>query len=101
MEFARAGAGRHCDEDHVLAKLCEVLKYHLRHTCYDLASAKDLALLSYSSDATSLQCHIQASAAVSAKTVVRKAKDLRQWYAAKSVSETHHIIGKRQHCIDS
>ena len=63
----------------MLAKLCEVLKYHLRQTCYDLASAKDPALLSCSSDAASLKCHIQASASVSSKTVVRKAKDLRQW----------------------
>ena len=79
MEFARAGAGRHGDEDHVLKKLCGVLKCHLLQTCYDLASEKDLALLSYSSDAASLKCHVQASAAASAKTVVRKAKDLRQW----------------------
>ena len=29
MEFARAGAVKHCTVDHLVAKLCEVLKCHL------------------------------------------------------------------------
>ena len=35
-----------------MAKLCEVLQYHLRQKCHDLvqASAKDPVLLSYSRD---------------------------------------------------
>ena len=62
----------------MVAKLCEVLKYHLRPKCYNLvqASANDIVLLSYSSDATSLKCHVRVSASVSAKTVYRKGKDL-------------------------
>ena len=54
MEFACAGDVNHGEEDHLVAKLCELLKCHLRQKCYDLvqASAKDPLLLSYSSDAT-------------------------------------------------
>ena len=61
MEFARAGAVNHGEEDQLVAKLCEMLKYHLRQKCNDLvqSSAKDPVLLTYSSDATSLKCHVQ------------------------------------------
>ena len=56
MEFSRAGAGNHGEEDHLVSKLCEVLKRHLRRKCFDLvqASAKDLG-------------HVQASSSVSEK----------------------------------
>ena len=76
MKFARAGAVNHGEEDQLVATLCEVLKYQLRHKCNELvkASAKDPVLLSFSSDATSSKCHVQASASVSEKTLVRKSK---------------------------
>ena len=61
MEFARAGAVNHGEEDQLVAKLCEMLKYHLRQKRNDLvqSSAKDPVLLTHSSDATSLKCHVQ------------------------------------------
>ena len=37
MEFARSGAVNHGEEDHLVAKLCDVLMYHLRQKCHDLA----------------------------------------------------------------
>ena len=47
LEFARAGVVNHGEEDRLVAKLCEVLKYHLRQKCCDLlqASGKDPVLL--------------------------------------------------------
>ena len=57
MEYARVGAVNRCFVDLLGAKLGEVLKYHLRQKWYDLVHvlAKDLVLLPYSSDATSLK----------------------------------------------
>ena len=102
LEFARAGAVNHGEEDHLVAKLCEVLKYNLRQKCHDLvqASAKDPALLSSSSDATSLNCHVQGRSSISGKSVVRKGKDLIEFVCAKGVCEIHHVIGKRDSCND-
>ena len=37
--FARSGAVNHGEEDHLVAKLCDVLMYHLRQKCHDLAPA--------------------------------------------------------------
>ena len=47
LEFARVCVVNHGEEDCLVAKLCEVLKYHLRQKCCDLlqASGKDPVLL--------------------------------------------------------
>ena len=101
LEFGCIGAGNHRDEDHLVAKLLEVVKYHLLQMCCDLvqASAMDPVLVSYSSHATSLTCHVQAGASVLAKTVVRKGKDLIELLLERAC-EIHDIVGRRELCIE-
>ena len=78
-----------------MAKLCEVLKCHLLQKWHDLvqASAKDLVFLEYSSDATSLKCHVQVRASV--KKHGSQRQGFGSIFSAKRFCEIHRIIGKR------
>ena len=100
MELPRAGAVNHGEEDHLVTKLCEVLKYHLCQKCYDLvqASATDLLLLSYRSDATSLKCHVQAGASVSEETSVPRGKDLIDYFFISTILVKSITSSGREYC---
>jgi hypothetical protein len=101
LDFSRASKVLNDSDKSVAAKICEVLKQHLRNKCDKLVKAahKQPLLFSYTSDATSLVLRTQASAEIGGKTVHRSGKELIELLMQRGFFKTVSSLGTEEAVI--
>ena len=98
IDFCSAGKVLTGDDDVICARLAEILKAHLRQQMFELLSQSQgkPVLFSYSSDATSLLCHTQASTYLFGKPVVRKGKVLHELLLQRGFMKSLSSTGRER-----